>query len=78
MNPLPVLACQLFKVEYLHTLKNTLFQDSRFLLIVKSDIIIIELNTDKEIMFLFKIYKNWKHIRILDLPMRLNPIDLNT
>ena len=29
MNPLPVLACQFYKINYLHTSKNNLFQDSR-------------------------------------------------
>ena len=29
MNPLPVMACQLFKINYLLTSKNTPFQDSR-------------------------------------------------
>ena len=29
VKPLPVLACQLFKINYLRTSKNTPFQDSR-------------------------------------------------
>ena len=29
MKPLPVLACQFFKINYLHALKTHFFQDSR-------------------------------------------------
>ena len=61
-NPLPVLAYQFFKISYLHTLKNTLFRTVDLILIVKSNsIIIILMNTDKKIRFLFKIYKNLKN-----------------
>ena len=58
MNPLPVLACQFFKINYLHTSKNTLFQDSSSNIVIKSDIIIIGMNTATKIRYLFKIYKN--------------------
>ena len=56
MNPVPVLACQFFKMNYSHTSKTV-----DLILIVKSDIIIIVMNTDKKISFLFKIYKNSKN-----------------
>ena len=45
---------------------------------VKSNIIIIVMNTDKKICFLFKIYKNSKNWRFLGLPFGLKPINFNT
>ena len=60
MNPLPVLACQFFKINYLFTLKNTPFQDSRSNFVVKPGIIIIVMNTDKEISFYLKLTKTRK------------------
>ena len=53
MNPLPVLACQFFKINYF----SLFFRTVDLILIVKADIIINVLNTDKKISFLFKIYK---------------------
>ena len=61
MNPLPVLACQIFKINYLHTSKTPLFRTVDLILIVKSNIIIIVMNTDKKISFVSKIYKNSKN-----------------
>ena len=71
-NLLPVLLCQFFKINYLHASKlkkvrvqrsgidtnkyYTFFRKVDLILIVKSDIIIIAMNTDKKISFLFKIY----------------------
>ena len=73
MNPLPFLACHFFKIIYLHSLKKTpLFRTVDLILIVKSDIVIIMLNADKKISFLFKIYKNSKNWRILGLPRGWN------
>ena len=47
MNTLPVvLVSQFFKINYLHTLKNTPFHEVGLILIVKSNIIIIAMNTD--------------------------------
>ena len=66
MNPLPVLACQFFKINYLHTSKNTIFRRVYLILLVKSGIILIGMNTDKKISFLSKIYKkieNLTHFR---------------
>ena len=60
MNPLLVLACQFFKINYLHPSKNPFFRTVDLILIVKSDIIIIVMNADKKIFFLFKIYKSSK------------------
>ena len=58
MNPLPNLAFQYFKINYLHVLRKTsFFRTVDLILIVKSDIIIIVMNTDKKISLLFKIYK---------------------
>ena len=58
MGPLPVLACQFFKINLLHTSKTPFFRAVDLILIVKSDIMIIVINTDKKISyFLFKIYK---------------------
>ena len=57
--------------------KTPFFRTVYLILIVKSDIIIIVMNTDKKISFLFKIYKYSKNWRILDLPFGLNPIILN-
>ena len=54
MNPLPILPCQFFKINYLHISKNTLFRSVDLILVVKSDIIISVMNTDKKIKFLFK------------------------
>ena len=51
MNPLPVLACQFFKMNYLHTSKNTLFKRVHLILKVKSDIIINVMNIDEKIIF---------------------------
>ena len=63
----------------IYTLRKTpFFRWVDLILIVKSDIIIIGMNTDKKISFLFKIYKNSKNWRILGLPFRLKPINLNT
>ena len=76
MNPLPILACQFFKINYLHTSKNTLFRKVDLILIVKYDMIINVMNTDKK-KFLFKIYKNSKNWRILSLPFGLKLINLN-
>ena len=47
------------------------------ILIVKPDIIIIVMNTDKKISFLLNIYNNSKNWRILSLPFGLKPINLN-
>ena len=44
---------------------------------LKSDIIIIVMNTDNKISFVFKIYKNAKNLRILGVPFELKPINLN-
>ena len=44
----------------------------------KSNIIIIVMNTDKKISFLFKIYKNSKTWSISGLPFGLKPINLKT
>ena len=43
--------------------KTPFFKAVDLILIVKSDIIIIVMNTDKKISFLFKIYKNATHFR---------------
>ena len=51
MNPFPVLACLLFKVIFLHTSKTPFLRPVDLILIVKSDIIIIVMNTDKKISF---------------------------
>ena len=64
MNSLPALACEFFKTNYLHTSKNTLFRTVDLILIVKSDIITIVMNTDEKISFSFKIYKNSKNWHI--------------
>ena len=52
LNPLPVLACQFFNINYLHTSKTHFFGTVDLLLIVKSDIVIILMKTDKK-FFLF-------------------------
>ena len=70
MNPFPVLACKFFKINYLHTSKNTLFRTVDLILIVKSDIIIIVMNTDKKISYLFKIYKNSQKLTYLRPSLR--------
>ena len=49
-------------INYLHSSKNTLFRKVDLILIVKPDIIIIVMNTDKKIS-LFKIYKTSTHFR---------------
>ena len=51
MNPLRVLACQFFKINNLHTSKTPFFRTVDLILIVKSNIIIIVMNTDKKIRF---------------------------
>ena len=60
MNPLPVLACQFLKINYLHSPKNTHFRTVDLIFIVKPDIITIVMKTDKKISFLFKFPKNSK------------------
>ena len=63
----------------IYTLRKTpFFRTIDLILIVKSDIIIIVMNTVKKISFLFFIYKNSKNWRILGLPFGLKPINLNT
>ena len=57
MNPLRVLACQFFKINYLHTSKTPFFRTVDLILIVKSDIIII-IVMDK--FFFFKFTKTRK------------------
>ena len=54
LDPLPVLASQFFKIDDLHTSKNTLFRTVDLILIVKSDIIIILMNTDYKKSFFIK------------------------
>ena len=66
-----------FKLTIYILRKTPLFRTVDLILIVKSDIIIIVLNTDKKISFLFKIYKNAKNWRILGVPFELKPINLN-
>ena len=51
--------------------------DSRSYIDSQSDNIIIVVNADKKISFLFKIYQNSKNWRILGLPFGLKPINLN-
>ena len=51
MNPLPVLACQFLKINYLYTSKTPFFRTVYLILIVKSDIIIIVMNTVKKVSF---------------------------
>ena len=51
MNPLPVFGMSIFKINYLHTSKNTPFQEVNLILEVKPDIIIIVMNTDEKISF---------------------------
>ena len=46
-------------------------------MIVKSDIMIIVMNTGKNFFFLFKIYKISKNWRILSPSFGLKPINLN-
>ena len=53
--------CQFFKISYLHTSKtNTLFKTVDLIFIVKSNFIIILMNTDKKMRILLNIYKNLK------------------
>ena len=44
----------------------------------QSSALLIVMNTDQKISFLFKIYKNSKNWRILRFPFELKPINLNT
>ena len=74
MNPLPFLACKFFKKDFLHSSKTPIFRRVDLILKVKPNIIIILMNTDKKISFLFKIYKNSKNRPILGLPFGLKPI----
>ena len=48
MNPLPVLACQFLKINYLYTSKTPFSRTVDLILIVKSYIIIIVINTVKK------------------------------
>ena len=52
-NPLPVLAFQFFKMNYLHTSKTPFFRTVDLILIVKSNILIIVMNTDKKVSSFF-------------------------
>ena len=55
MNPLPVLACQFFIINYLHSSKGILFQHTvDLILIVKLDIIVIVMNTNRNKCFYLK------------------------
>ena len=56
-NPLPVFACQFFKINDLHASKTSLFRTVDLILMVKSNIIIIVMNTDKKISVLLKFTK---------------------
>ena len=64
MSPLPVLARQFFKINYLHTSKNTFFRAVDLILISKSDIIIIVVNTDKKIRFFYLKFTKLKKLKL--------------
>ena len=53
MNLLSVLACQFFKINYLQTSKTPYFRTVDLILIVKSNIIVYVMNTDKKISFFY-------------------------
>ena len=77
MKSLPVLACQFLKINYFTLWKPPFFRAVDLILTVKYNIIIIVMNTDKKISFLFKMYKKSKNWHILGLPFGLKPINLN-
>ena len=57
INPLPVLACQFFKINCFHTSKTPFFRTVDLILNVMHDIIIIVMNTDKKMHFYLKFTK---------------------
>ena len=72
-------ASQFFKINYLHTSKNTFYQDSRSNMnsYVRYYKYCDEHWQEKKLFFLFKIYKNSISWRILGLAFGLKPINLN-
>ena len=60
MNLLPVLACQFFKINFLYTYKTPFIRIEDLILKVKSDIVIILMNTDKKIFLHLKFTKTYK------------------
>ena len=57
INPLTNLACQLFNINYLQIWKTPFFGTVDLVLIVKPNIIIIVMNTDKQIRFIENLQK---------------------
>ena len=63
-------------VQFIYTFKKTpIFRTIYLILIVKPDIIVIAMNSDKKKVFLFKIYKDSKNWRILGPPFGLKSIN---